>query len=89
MLRLRTLTYISPEDYQVYRDNLLEQYKDSPSPGGFGHYHNKLLNASGEHFARTAFTAYHEQKITLADLSAVFSRCDTKHLFKIESAIFA
>ena len=89
MRRLRTLACVSPEDYQVYRDSLLEKYKDSPSPGGFMAYHNKLLNASGEHFARTAFTAYHEQKITLADLSAVFSRCDTKHLPKIESVIFA
>ena len=89
MRRLQTLAYISPEDYQEYRNNLLEKYIDSSPSGGLVPYHNKLLNASGEHFARTAFTAYHEQKITLADLSAVFSRCDTKHLPKIESVIFA
>lgn len=89
MRRLQTLAYISQEDYQEYRNNLLEKHTDSSLSGGFVPYHNKLLNASGEHFARTAFTAYHEQKITLADLSAVFSRCDTKHLPKIESIIFA
>ena len=89
MRRLATLAYISREDYQEYRNSLLDKYLDSSPTGGFVPYHNKLLNASGEHFARTAFTAYHEQKITLADLSAVFSRCDTKHLPKIESVIFA
>ena len=90
MRRLQTLAYISREDYQEYRNSLLDKYLDSsPTGGGFVPYHNKLLNTSGEHFARTAFTAYHEQKITLADLSAVFSRCDTKHLPKIESVIFA
>lgn len=89
MRRLETLAYITLEDYQAYRNSLLEAYRDSSPTGGFVPYHNKLLNASGEHFARTAFTAYHEQKITLADLAAAFSRCDTKHLFQIESAIFA
>ena len=52
-------------------------------------YHNRLLNTAGEHFARTAFTAYYEEKITLADLSDAFAKCDPKHLFEIESIIFA
>ena len=90
MRRLLTLRYISLKDYQAYRNDLLEKYQDSSAPtGGGAPYHNRLLNASGEHFARTAFTAYYEQKITLADLAAAFSRCDTKHLPKIESVIFA
>ena len=90
MRRLLTLGYISQQKYQAYRNNLLEKYQDSPAPtGGGAPYHNRLLNASGEHFARTAFTAYYEQKITRADLAAAFSKCDTKHLPKIESVIFA
>ena len=90
MRRLLALRYISRQKYRVYRNNLLEKYQDSPAPtGGGAPYHNRLLNASGEHFARTAFTAYYEQKITLADLAAAFSRCDTKHLFNIENVIFA
>ncbi len=90
MRRLLALRYISRQKYQAYRNNLLEKYQDSPAPtGGGAPYHNRLLNTSGEYFARTAFTAYYEQKITLADLAAAFSRCDTKHLFKIENAIFA
>ena len=90
MRRLLTLRYISLKDYQAYRNDLLEKYQDSPAPpGGGAPYHNRLLNTSGERFARTAFTAYYEQKITLADLAAVFSRCDTKHLFEIESIFFA
>ena len=90
MRRLLTLRYISLKDYQAYRNDLLEKYQDSSAPtGGGAPYHNRLLNASGEHFARTAFTAYYEQKITLADLAAAFSRCDTKHLFNIENVIFA
>ena len=90
MRRLLTLRYVSLKDYQAYRNDLLEKYKDSAAPtGGGAPYHNRLLNVAGEHFARTAFTAYYKQKITLADLAAAFSRCDTKHLFKIENAIFA
>ena len=38
---------------------------------------------------RTAFTAYYEDKITLAGLTSVFSYCNTKQLRKIESKIFA
>ena len=90
MRRLLALRYISRQKYQAYRNNLLEKYQDSPAPtGGGAPYHNRLLNTSGEYFARTAFTAYYEQKITLADLAAAFSRCDTKHLFNIENVIFA
>ena len=90
MRRLVTLRYISQQKYQVYRNRLLEEYQDRPArTGGAAPYHTRLLNAAGEHFARTAFTAYYEQKITLADLASAFSKCDTKHLPKIESAIFA
>ena len=90
MRRLLTLDYISLKDYQAYRNDLLEKYQDKPaSTGGGAPYHNRLLSAAGEHFARTAFTAYYEEKITLADLASAFARCDTKHLFEIESVIFA
>ncbi len=88
MKRLETLDYISRQKYQAYRKSQQEKHKDSSPPGGRAPYHTKLLNASGEHFARTAFTAYYEQKITLADLAAAFSRCETKHLFNIENVIF-
>ena len=91
MRRLLSIGYISRQEYRAYRNSQSEKYKDSsptrrsiPIP-----YHTRLLNSAGEHFARTAFTAYHEQKITLADLAASFSYCDPKHLPKIESAIFA
>ena len=90
MRRLLTLGYISRQKYQAYRKSLIEQYKDSSAPtGGGAPYHNRLLNTAGENFTRTAFTAYYEQKITFADLAAALSRCDTKHLFEIESVIFA
>ncbi len=51
-------------------------------------HHNRLLNTYGEHFARIAFTAYHENKITIAGLSAAFSNCATKHLRAIDNQIF-
>ena len=89
--RLLTLGYISRKEYRAYRDNQFEKYKDSSAtPGPIPvPYHTRLLNAAGEHFARTAFTAYYEQKITLVDLAASFSKCDPKHIPKLESAIFA
>ena len=89
MTRLRTIGYISKSTYEAYIQSQQEKYKDSPPTGGPIPYHTRLLNAAGEHFARTAFTAYYEQKITLADLAASFSKCDPKHIPKLESAIFA
>lgn len=89
MRRLLTLEIISRRNYQTYRSRQLAKYRDAPRrSGGAAPYPNRLLNASGEHFARTAFTAYYEQKITRAELASVLSNSDTKHLAKIESAIF-
>ncbi len=89
MRRLLTLRKISRRNYQMYRSRQLAKYKDAPAgTGGAAPYHNRLLNTSGEHFARIAFTAYYEQKITRAELASVLSNSDTKHLTKIESAIF-
>ena len=89
MRRLLTLEKISLQDYQEYRKRQQEKYKDAPaSTGGHALYHKRLVNASGEHFARTAFMAYYEEKITLARLAAILSNFNTKHLSKIESAIF-
>ncbi len=89
--RLLTLGYISRKVYRAYRDSQFEKYKESaPTPGPIPiPYHTRLINAAGEHFARTAFTAYYEQKITLADLASSFSKCDPKHIPKLESSIFA
>ena len=89
MRRLLTLGYISQQKYQAYRNSQQERLKHRPPPGGAAPYHTRLLNAAGERFARTAFTAYYEQKITRADLAAAFSKCDTKHLPRIENVIFA
>ena len=89
MRRLLTLDRISQQHYERYRKFQQKKYKGkSKSSGGIRSYHNRLLNTSGEHFARTAFTAYYEQKITRAELASVLSNSDTKHLAKIESAIF-
>ncbi len=89
MRRLQTLGAISRRDYQAYRSQQLAKYRDAPERGGgAAPYHNRLLNTSGEYFARIAFTAYYEQKITRAELASVLSNSDTKHLAKIESAIF-
>ena len=89
MRRLLTLGMISRRNYQAYRSRQLAKYRDAPGrSGGAAPYHNRLLNTAGEHFARTAFTAYYEQKITRAELASVLSNSDTKHLAKIESAIF-
>lgn len=90
MRRLLTLGKITQRNYQTYRNYQLEKYRGIPArTGGAAPYHNRLLNTSGEYFARTAFTAYYEQKITRAELASVLSNCDTKHLAKIESTIFA
>ena len=89
MRRLLTLGKISQRNYHTYRNRQLAKYKEaSASTGGAAPYHNRLLNTSGEYFARTAFIAYYEQKITRAELASVLSNSDTKHLAKIESAIF-
>ena len=90
MRRLLTLGKVSQRHYEMYRKIQHGRYKKrSDQTGGIRLYHNRLLNASGEHFARTAFTAYYEEKITISELASVFSNCDTKHLFEIESHIFA
>ena len=90
MKRLRTLDKISQQLYEMYRNRQRKRHKDSSAQiGGVVPYHNRLLNTAGEHFARTAFTAYYEEKITLADLASAFSKCDPKHLFEIEGVIFA
>ncbi len=89
MRRLLTLKKISQRNYQMYRNQQLAKYRNIPArTGGVAPYHNRLLNTAGEYFARTAFTAYYEQKITRAELASVLSNCDTKHLSKIESTIF-
>ena len=89
MRRLLTLDRISPQEYEMYRKTQQEKYKEkSNETGGIRPYHNRLLNTSGEYFARTAFTAYYEEKITISELASVFSNCDTKHLLEIESHIF-
>ena len=89
MYRLLILGKISQPNYQKYRNSQLEKHRNAPKPqGGPRPYYKRLLSASGDHFARTAFTAYYEQKITRAELASVLSNCDTKHLAKIESAIF-
>ena len=89
MRRLLTLGKITQRNYQAHRNHQLEKYRGIPArTGGAAPYHNRLLNTSGEYFARTAFTAYYEQKITRAELASVLSNCDTKHLAKIESTIF-
>ena len=72
MRRLLILGIISRRNYQTYRSRQLAKYRDAPGrSGGAAPYHNRLLNTSGEHFARTAFTAYYEKKITRAELASV------------------
>ncbi len=89
MRRLLTLKKITRQMYQTFRIEQQNKYNETDqNPKGFPHYHTRLLNATGEYFARTAFSAYYEDKITLADLTSVFSNCATKHLSKIESSIF-
>lgn len=88
MRRLLTLKKITRRMYQTFRIEQQKYNETDQNPKGFPHYHTRLLNATGEYFARTAFSAYYEDKITLADLTSVFSNCATKHIFKIESAIF-
>lgn len=88
MRRLLTLDKIPQQYYETYRKSQQEKYKGkSNQAGGIRPYHNRLLNTSGEYFARTAFTAYYEEKITISELASVFSNCDTKHLFEIEHLI--
>lgn len=89
MRRLLDLGHISKKRYEDFRNHLLELNKHRSQPSGAPPYSTRLINAAGVLFAQTAFKAYYEQKITLADLSAAFSKCDTKHLPKIESVIFA
>ncbi len=88
MRRLLTLDKIPQQYYETYRKSQQEKYKGkSNQAGGIRPYHNRLLNASGEYFTRTAFTAYYEEKITISELASVFSNCDTKYLFEIEHLI--
>ena len=88
MRRLQILRKISMRKYRAYRNSQLEKYKDArKQSGGHPPYSNQLLNASGEHFARTAFAAYYDDKITRSELASVFFNCKTKHLSKIESDI--
>ena len=88
MRRLLTLKKISRRKYRTYRDSQFKKNKNAPKrDSGHPPYSNRLLNASGAHFARTAFAAYYEEKITRAELAFVFFNCDTKYLAKIESDI--
>ena len=88
MRRLLIHDKISNRRYQEFRKEQQKKYnqqnnKYGPPP------HTRLLNVSGELFARTAFSAYYEEQITMSELSSFFANCDTKHLTKIERAIFA
>ena len=88
MRRLLMLKKISQQKYNAYRKMLREKYEDTrnETDGGIP-YHTRLLSASGEFFARTAFNAFYEDKITLAELSAAFYNCATRHLSEIENKI--
>ena len=89
MCRLLTLKLIPQLRYQTFTDEQHKKY-DSTSNDNADvptKYYKRLLNASGEYFARTAFTAYYEDRITLAELSSAYSNCATKHLRAIESEI--
>ena len=96
MRRLLTLERISQQDYKEYRARQQDEYKrfqqdrhkTKPQKGYRVDYSKRLLNVSGELLARAAFTAYHEEKITLFELSTIFSNCDPKHLSKIRDMIF-
>ncbi len=89
MCRLLSLKLIPQHRYLTFTNEQHKKYEstsddntDVPTK-----YYKRLLNASGEYFARTAFTAYHEDRITLAELSSAYSNCATKHLRAIESEI--
>ena len=89
MRRLLILKKITQQNYYAYRKMLIRKYTDAQNDTvGGAPYYRRLLNASGEFYARSAFSAYHQNKMTLADLSAAFHSCSTKHLFEIQSEIF-
>ena len=88
MRRLLIHDKISNTRYQKFRKEQQENYNQEKN-NFIVPPHTRLLNISGELFARTAFSAYYEEQITMSELSSFFSNCDTKHLTKIESAIFA
>ena len=94
MRRLLILNEISDENYQIFRSNQqkkdkeIQENKPERKPVIVPPY-RRLLGASGELFAKTVFSAYYEEKITISELASIFSNCDTKHLFEIEKSIFA
>ncbi len=88
MCRLLILNKISQQKYYAYRKMLSDKYKETQKDADAAiPYHTRLLSASGEYYARSAFSAYYENRITLAELSTAFYNCSTKHLFKIENEI--
>lgn len=89
MRRLLILKKITQQKYYTYRKMLHDKYERTQNDivGGIP-YHTRLLSTFGEHYTRYAFSAYYENKITLAELSAAFYNCSTKHLFEIESKIY-
>ena len=88
MRRLLILNKISNRKYQDFKDIQQENYNQQNN-NFIVPPHTRLLNISGEFFARAAFRAYYEEQITISELTSFFSNCDTRHLTKIESAIFA
>ncbi len=94
MRRLLILNEISDKKYQTFRNKQQKKHKEiqekeTEKISFPGPHYRKLLNASGELLAKTAFSAYYEEKITISELTSIFSNCDTKHLFEIEKSIFA
>ena len=88
MRRLLILNKISQQKYYAYRKIIQGKYKVPQDDTEIrSKYYKRLLSTSGEYYARSAFDAYHDKKITLADLSAAFYNCSTKHLFEIQSEI--
>ena len=88
MRRLLILNKISQQKYYAYRKMLSGKYKETQNNTNAAiPYHTRLLSASGEYYARSAFSAYNENRITLAELSTAFYNCSTKHLFKMENEI--
>ena len=89
MCRLLTLKLIPQHRYQTFTNKQRKIYDSISDDNGNvqAKYHKRLLNTSGELFARTAFKAYYEDRITLAELSSAYYNCAIKHLDAIKSEI--
>jgi Zn-dependent peptidase ImmA (M78 family) len=87
--RLLELGKTTQSFYRKMRAELLEEYKQIQSTGGFLLYHKKIIRDNGPAFTSLILNAYYQQAISAVDLSRYLGGLHLSHLGTIEQELLA